>query len=357
MSFPLEEYEQFAAAGRAVGRAVVTQIWGSAPRSIGACMIATADGAIAGSVSGGCVENAVALDIAAVIASGQARTVTYGVSDETAWGVGLSCGGSLSVYVEPSVRPVVPAAATTRNRVVATIVDPPQPVPTGWSIGEAGDATEQLALADAVLEALTGEVELAARRALAHGASDTVVLTTSTGLAVTVLLEVFPRQPTLLLVGGVHVAQALMSLARPLGYRTVVADGRAGWLTRERFPDADRLLCAWPEEAFAEVGIDSSTCICLLSHDPKFDEPAMRLALRSPAAYVGAIGSRKTQASRRARLLEEGFTPDELARLHGPIGLDLGGREPMDTALAIMAEIAAARHGASGGFLSRRPAP
>jgi xanthine dehydrogenase accessory factor len=206
-----------------------------------------------------------------------------------------------------------------------------------------------------VLEALTGEVELAARRALAQGASETVVLTASTGLAVTVLLEVFSRQPTLLLVGGVHVAQALMSLARPLGYRTVVADGRAGWLTRERFPDADLLLCAWPEEAFAEVGIDSSTCICLLSHDPKFDEPAMRLALRSPAAYVGAIGSRKTQASRRARLLEEGFTPDELARLHGPIGLDLGGREPMDTALAIMAEIAAARHGASGGFLSRRP--
>jgi xanthine dehydrogenase accessory factor len=131
-----------------------------------------------------------------------------------------------------------------------------------------------------------------------------------------------------------------------------VADGRAVWLTRERFPYADELVLGWPDEAFARIGLDASTYVVLLSHDPKFDEPAMELALRSPAPYVGAIGSRKTQDKRRQRLREAGFSDADLARLRGPIGLDLGGRQPMETALAILAEITAVRHGGSGAPLS-----
>ena len=169
---------------------------------------------------------------------------------------------------------------------------------------------------------------------------------------VQVLLEVFARQPKLVIFGGVHVAQALTMLARPLGYRTFVADGREAWLTRERFPHADELVLGWPADAFARIGLDENTSVVLLSHDPKFDEPALEIALRSPAAYVGAIGSRKTQEKRRAHLREQGFTDDQVARLHGPIGLDLGGRHPMETALSILAEIAAVRNGATGRSLS-----
>jgi xanthine dehydrogenase accessory factor len=127
-----------------------------------------------------------------------------------------------------------------------------------------------------------------------------------------------------------------------------VADGRASFLTKERFPDVDRLVQAWPEDAFREVGIDDATCICILSHDPKFDEPALDAALRSPAAYIGAIGSRKTQEIRRQRLKDAGFSPEEIARLHGPIGLDLGGKQPGEIALAILAEITAVRHRKGG---------
>jgi xanthine dehydrogenase accessory factor len=142
------------------------------------------------------------------------------------------------------------------------------------------------------------------------------------------------------------VAAELVPLARALGYRTIVADGRPAFLTRERFPDADQLILGWPEEAFAQAGIDSATAVAVLTHDPKFDDPALMIALRSPAMYVGAIGSKKTQAARRERLGAAGLTEVQLARLFGPIGLDLGGRSPAETALAILAEITAVRYGA-----------
>jgi len=146
----------------------------------------------------------------------------------------------------------------------------------------------------------------------------------------------------------VHVAEELTGLAKPLGYRVVVADGRGGFLTPERFPDADLLVQEWPEDAFKQVGIDDATCVCVLSHDPKFDEPALDFALRSPARYVGAIGSRKTQEARRARLRAAAYSEEEIARLHGPIGLDLGGRHPGEIALAILAEVTAVRYGKTG---------
>jgi xanthine dehydrogenase accessory factor len=198
--------------------------------------------------------------------------------------------------------------------------------------------------------ALEGPVERAARLALARLAS-AVAFVEGPGGPVEVFLEVYPRRPTLLIFGGVHIAMALCRMAAPLGYRVVVADGREAFLTRERFPDADELILGWPEEVFAKVGLDPATCVCLLTHDPKFDEPALRLALRSPACYVGAIGSRKTQAHRREELRAAGFPPETIARLRGPIGLDLGGRAPEEIALAILAEITAVRYGKGAAAL------
>ncbi|HEX9755415.1 MAG TPA: XdhC/CoxI family protein [Gemmatimonadales bacterium] len=324
----LEEYERLSAEGP-VGRAVVTSVWGSAPRPEGATMLATADGRMAGSVSGGCVETAVVMAIQECLATGDRRLLEFSVTHERAWEVGLACGGTIRVFVEPEVRADVLEAARSRSDAAATSVIA-GPLPLG---------RPPLSL-DGVLEKAQSE-------ALAAGESRTAQVPTADGEA-SVFIEVFPRRPTLLLIGAVHVAEALVRLAGPLGYHTVVADGREALLTRERFPEADQLILGWPDEAFRRVTVDAATSVCVLSHDPKFDDPALRLALRSPAAYVGAIGSGKTQAARRERLRAEGFGEAELAKLHGPIGLDLGGRSPAEIALAILAEITAVRHGRGG---------
>jgi xanthine dehydrogenase accessory factor len=337
----LTDYDRFAAAGTPFGRAVVTSVWGSAPRAEGSCLLATADGKIAGSVSGGCVETATAMEIAQAIDANAPKLVTFGVSDERAWDVGLACGGTIKVLVEPAIRPeIIEAARGPGGVVVATVIEGP-------GFGSSVVVRDDDVMSGHLGAAIDREaVRAAARRALARQASTTVELPAPGG-PTRVFLEVFARQPTLLIFGGVHIAAALVPLAKALGYRVIVADGREAFLGRERFPQADELVLAWPGEAFEKVGIDPATYICVLSHDPKFDEPALEVALRSRAAYVGAIGSRKTQAARRERLREAGITDEQLARLRGPIGLDLGGRQPAETALAILAEMTAVRYGGS----------
>ena len=335
----LTDYDRLAAQGRPLGRAVVTSVWGSAPRPEGSSMLATADGTMAGSVSGGCVEGATATEIGEAIGRGTPKLVTFGVSHERAWEVGLACGGTIKVFVEPTVRPEVLAAARgPGGEIVATVLD-------GSDAGRSARIFEDGRMEGTLGQAVPHDaVRDAALAALAREASTTATMETGAGPA-NVFLEVFPRQPRLVIFGGVHIAVALVPLARALGYRTIVADGRPAFLTRERFPDADQLILAWPEAAFEQIGLDASCYVCILSHDPKFDEPAMQLALRSPARYIGAIGSRKTQASRREWLRSEGFSDEQIARVHGPIGLELGGRQPSETALAILAEMTAVRYG------------
>jgi xanthine dehydrogenase accessory factor len=335
----LQAYARLAATGP-VGRAVVTQVWGSAPRPEGAVLLATAEGRMAGSVSGGCVENAVVEEIGAAIARGTAQPLEYGVTHERAWEFGLSCGGTISMLVEPAVRPELLAAARRREAsVVASVIGGAAPLGSSLVVIEGGGREVH-----GFPEALAPRAAELAAAALAGLTSRTETIAAPEG-EVRVLLEVFPREPTLLVFGGVHIAMALVQLAKPLGFRTVVADAREAFLTRERFPDADELIIGWPDDVFARVGIDSATCLCLLTHDPKFDEPAIDAALRSNAAYIGVIGSRKTQALRRERLAKAGFSPADIARIKGPIGLDLGGREPAEIALAILAEITATRYG------------
>jgi len=321
----LADYHRLAATGP-VGRAVVVRVWGSAPRMAGATLIATADGRMAGSVSGGCVEVAVVGAIAEALTDRQARLVRFDVSHEQAWAIGLACGGRLEVLVEPGIRPAVLAAASgPGGAVVATVIGGTAPL---------GDPPP----------GLEGDLAGPVATAAAQQRSGTVTVGSPAG-DVEVFLEVFPRRETLLLIGAVHVAEVLARLARPLGYRVVVADARGAFLTRERFPDADLLLEAWPEQAFAAAEVDAATAVCVLTHDPKFDEPALDLALRSPARYIGAIGSRRTQAERRERLLARGFSQEDVGRIRGPIGLDLGGRQPAEIAVAILAEITAAKYG------------
>jgi xanthine dehydrogenase accessory factor len=334
----LTDYERFVSSGRPFGRAVVTSVWGSAPRPEGSCMLASDAGAIAGSVSGGCVESAAALEIGQAIVRGSPRLVTYGVTDERAWEVGLACGGTIKVFVEPAVRPEVLDAARGRGgEVVATIIAGPG-LGSSMRIFEDGRMEGSLR---GVTEQSVREASLAALKKESSASSEVQ----AHGGPVTLFLEVFPRQPRLVVFGGVQIAVALVPLAKALGYWTIVADGRQAFIGRDRFPDADELIQAWPEEAFQRIGLDSSCYVCVLSHDPKFDEPALQVALQSPAAYVGAIGSRKTQAARRDRLREAGLTEEQVGRLHGPIGLDLGGRQPAETALAILAEMTAVRYG------------
>ena len=345
----LTDYQLLKADGTPVGWAVVTSVWGSAPRAEGASLLATADGRIAGSISGGCVESAAAHEIKEAIQRGTPVMVSYGVTHERAWEVGLACGGTIKVFVQPVVPPEILAAAQGASGVVVATV-----ITTTSSACKPGDSAVVQENGVVTSQGWIGEaVRDAGLAALRREASTTLETKAPDGSPVTIFLEVFPRQPKLVIFGGVHIAMALVPLARSLGYRTIVADGRQAFVTRERFPSADELLVAWPEEAFAKIGIDNATYVCVLSHDPKFDDPALDLALRSAAPYIGAIGSRKTQAARRKRLHAEGFSDADLVRLHGPIGLDLGGRNPVETALAIMAEITMVRYGGSGRALAQ----
>ena len=345
-------------AGEAIGRAVVVRTFGSAPRPEGAVLLYATDGRIAGSVSGGCVEGAAAEEIDRARATGHARVIRYGISDEEAWDVGLACGGTIDVLVEPVAPAVVIDAARGsvgaggHGSAVITPLPDDSPPPE-FGLHQPGDgappATELVVSDDGSLTGTLGTPELdaelvaAAMAALKRGLSRTVELGGRS-----LFIEVFPVRPRLVVVGGVEVARSLVRLARELGFETVVVDGRAAFATAERFPDVDRLVIGWPDEVAEEIGLGPNDAVAVLSHDVKFDEPAIVEALRRGCRYVGAVGSKKTQADRRARLLDAGVSEEDLARLRGPVGLDLGGRAPAETALAILAEIVAERYGGSG---------
>jgi xanthine dehydrogenase accessory factor len=343
----LNEYDALMSTGEPVGRAMVTSVWGSAPRQHGASLLATPSGKLAGSVSGGCVESAAAQEIAAVIADGKPKQVTFGVSNARAWEVGLACGGTIQLLVQPEVPSVVLSAARSEGGVVvATVLEaagvehgrsPHAVIRSNRTVEHAGWPSW---LVSAVVEpGLDG---------LRRETSGTLDLTSPEGQAVSVFLESYPRRPTLLIFGGVHIAMAMVPQAKVLGFRTVVVDGRAAFLTRDRVPDADELILAWPDEACDRVGLDDSTYVCILTHDPKFDEPATDRALGSPARYIGAIGAKKTAQARRERLERAGFSPEQIARVRGPIGLDLGGRAPAEIALSVLAEMTAVRYRRAG---------
>jgi xanthine dehydrogenase accessory factor len=335
----LPDIDRWRAAGEKVALATVVRTWGSAPRGLGSRMALTAQ-RMAGSVSGGCVEGAVVEAGREVLATGRPRLLHFGVADETAWEVGLSCGGVIEVFVEPLDAALYDALrgelmAERRAALVEVVKGPAEALGRTLLLREDGRVEGSIPGRD-------GPAREAARAALADGRSRCVALAGETPLEV--LVDALPPSPTLVMVGGVHIAVALTALAATLGYRTVVVDPRAAFGSVERFAQAHRVVQSWPDEALDAIGLDSSTAVAVLTHDPKLDDPALRAALASPAFYVGALGSKATQEKRRRRLLGAGVAEAQLERLHAPIGLALGGRSPAEIALAVMAQIVAERN-------------
>jgi xanthine dehydrogenase accessory factor len=358
----VETLAAWRADGVEIGRAVVVRTFGSAPRPEGAVLLAAADGRIAGSVSGGCVEGAAVEEIQRAWANRRSRVIRYGITDEQAWDVGLACGGAIDVLIEPEVREPVESAAraaaapgASHGRAVIT------PLPVDLPGAEAGarprgegeaSASALVAWDDGRLEGslghavLDGELVRLALEELARGTSRTVELGDRL-----LFIEVFPPQPRLVVFGAAQIAIPLVSIAHAIGYQTIVVDSRPAFATRERFPDVDQLVVGWPDEVADGIGIGPSDAVVVLSHDNKLDEPAIVTAFARGCRYVGAIGSRKRLAARKERLVAAGARGEDLERLRSPIGLDLGGRGPAETALAIMAEIVAARYGGTGSVL------
>jgi xanthine dehydrogenase accessory factor len=353
----LSTIESWGDAAETAGRAVVVRTFGSAPRPEGAVLLAAADGRIAGSVSGGCVEGAAAEEIERARMTGHSRVIRYGISDEEAWDVGLACGGTIDVLMQPAIPEPALRAARDASRegghgtavITPLPTDSPPPEFGEHEPGEGAPPAATLTVDEAGLHGTLGDaaqdtqLEQAARESLRRGLSCTVELGGRS-----LFIEVYPVRPRLVIVGATEMARALASIAGTLGYERIVVDARPAFAAKERFPDIERLINDWPDEAFEAIGLGPNDAVAVLSHDAKFDEPAIAEALRRGARYVGAVGSRKTQGDRRTRLREAGVEEADLARLHGPIGLDLGGRAPAETALSIMAEIVADRYGGSG---------
>jgi xanthine dehydrogenase accessory factor len=324
------DLERWQAAGERVALATVVATRRSAPRPIGSKLGVSSSGELAGSVSGGCVENDVYGAAQEVLGGAGPRLITYGISDDLAFEVGLPCGGEIDVFVETADQELIERIERIvdegRHAVLFTVLD-------GDDVGErrlVEDAAGDEVATDLLRSGRSRVLELDGRK---------------------VFGEVFGPPPRLLVIGAVDTAEALCQAAGRLGWRTIVADARARFATSERVPSADEVLVSWPDEALARVQPDYATAIVVLTHDDKFDVPALKGALETEAFYVGALGSRRNQERRRERLLEAGVPDESLERIAGPSGLDIGAQTPAETALSILAEILAARAGRSGGSL------
>lgn len=335
MNDVLEAIESWRARGEQVAIATVIKALGSSPRQVGAKMAVSSSGSIAGSVSGGCIEGAVFEECQEAMQSSNAKALHFGVADETAWEVGLACGGTIDVFVEP-LPPLYDAMrdALQSQHPLASVVVLDGSLRSGARLLVRPDGSTMGSTGDANFDA---QVAADARTLLGRGESVVRSYTIERG-DVRVFIESLVPSPTLFLVGAVHISSALVALAKVLDFRTVVVDAREAFATEERFPNVDELVTEWPDEAL-EGRLGPSSYVAVLTHDPKLDDPALKVALQSPARYIGALGSKRTHASRLERLREEGFSDEQLARIHGPIGISIGARTPQEIALSILAEI------------------
>ena len=316
--------------GRRVAIATVIETWGSAPQPVGSLLVIDAKGDFAGSVSGGCVEAEVIAQAADVIAAGSAQALKFGVPDDKAWSLGLACGGSIRVFLEP-LRAGGAAPESVYSRLLSDV-----------------EARRRVALATKLD---TGECRLAHGPAdleagMAPALDDAFQRDASrlAGQGNEIFINVFNPTIRLIIVGAVHVAQALVPMARALGYEVTIVDPRAAFATEERFGDA-MLVRDWPDEALVRLGMDERTALIALTHGAKIDDPALIAALASGSFYVGALGSRKTHAERIARLTKAGVSKPDLERIHAPIGLDIGAQGAAEIAVSIIAEMTAVLRG------------
>ncbi|MBA2615404.1 MAG: XdhC family protein [Actinobacteria bacterium] len=334
----LPELERWAAEGLAAATATVVRTERSAPRAPGAVLGVSERGEVVGSVTGGCVEPAVYEEAREVLSGAPPRLVTYGIADEEAFEVGLPCGGTVHIFVDALDPGLLPALseALAAERPVALVVPVSGP--------EAG--RKRLVFADQ--PAADGKLEEAARTTLARGESTLV-----TAEGVDVFVQSFAPRPQLYVFGAVDHAAAIARQGRFLGYRVTVCDARAKFATPERFPEADELVVEWPDRFLADAPVDVRTAICVLTHEERFDVPLLQIALRTPAGYIGAMGARRTNERRAERLREAGVSDEAIARIHAPIGLDIGSRTPEEVAVSVAAEIVAVMRGKAAAL---RPA-
>ena len=357
----IDDVERWAAAGERFALATVVGTWRSAPRQPGAAMAMAGDGEPVGSVSGGCVEGAVYELSQEVLASGEPVFQRYGVSDDDAFAVGLTCGGIIDIFVEavdaatfPEILSVVSSVRDHEPVAVATVIDGPGNIGAHlvvWndrSTGGLGSARLDAAVTDDV------------RGMLDHGATGVLRIGPDGERRqdeLSVFVQSFAPAPQMLVFGAIDFAAAVARVGKFLGYRVTVCDARGVFATRKRFPDADEVVVEWPHRFLEKANVDARTVICVLTHDPKFDVPLLEAALKTDAAYIGAMGSRRTHDDRLARLRDEGVTETSLARIASPIGLDIGARTPEETAVSIAAEIVALRWGGSGQRLAGTDGP
>jgi xanthine dehydrogenase accessory factor len=346
--------------GETFGLATVVRTFRSAPRDPGAALAVEPGGEVIGSVSGGCVEGAVYELSTEVADSGDPVLQTYGVSDDDAFAVGLTCGGILDIFVEPVNRQTFPelgeiAAAVERGEpvAVATVISGPGQVGARRVIW--GDLSRASTGSLGAGDRLDAAVDDDARGMLAQGLTGTRHYGEHgerRGDELAVFVNSFAPPPQMLVFGAIDFAAAVARAGKFLGYHVTVCDARPVFATKSRFPEADEVVVDWPHRFLAGVDVDARTVICVLTHDPKFDVPVLEVALRTPAGYIGAMGSRRTHEDRLERLRAVGMTEAELARLRSPIGLDLGARTPEETAVSIAAELIQLRWGGTGRALT-----
>ena len=348
------------AEGRRVVAATLVERIGSAPFDPGAEMMIDDRGRVEGTVTGGCVESALVAEAEAVLAGGAAKLVRYGMSDEQAFGVGLMCGGTVTVFVHeirPGDRPALAAVAAARAAG--------EPAALATLLGGAGAGSKLAILATGAVGGLgiglldhnvereaRGFLEEGVSRIRSYGAGGEVM-----GDELDVCIQAFQTRPEMLIYGAIDYSVALARIAAELGYRVTICDARAAFAAGKRFADVAEVVVDWPDRDLARRRLGPRDAILVFTHDPKFDEPALLAALRSGAGYVGALGSRRTQAERIGRLRAAGIGSEQLRRLHAPCGLDLGARTPEETAVSILAEVVAARTGRGGERLTETSGP
>jgi xanthine dehydrogenase accessory factor len=358
----LDELMRRYVAGETVALGTVVATFSSAPRAPGAAMMVSSDGEAVGSVSGGCVEGAVYELGQQVISDGEPVLQRYGVSDDDAFAVGLTCGGIIDIYVEaisaarfPELTELVKSVQVEEPVALATVVEHPDPARRGTHLvvwpGRVAGTLGSARADDAVADDARGLLATGRSGMLHYGIDGQ-----RRGEGMAVFVNSFEPPPRMLVFGAIDFAAAMARLGSFLGYRVTVCDARPVFATHSRFPSADEVVVNWPHRylaAEAAAGrIDRRTVIAVLTHDPKFDVPLLEVALRTDVGYVGAMGSRRTHDDRLARLRDIGMTEEELARLSSPIGLNLGARTPEETAVSIAAEIIALRWGGKGERLT-----
>ena len=313
-------------AGKEVALATVIDTWGSSPRPVGSQLAVDNDGTFVGSVSGGCIEGAVIGEAMESISDGQIRVLDFGVTNEQAWEVGLACGGSIKIFIEKAnARQTL--SLLTDDRPLASVTD----IESGAHSFVSGEKVEgELALSEEML----GNV----RQAVRDDRSKIYKVDNQSFFA-----QVFNKPLRMLIVGAVHISQALAPMAEAAGFGVTIIDPRGSFATDTRFPNIN-LVDEWPDDAMKVLEPDARTAVVTLTHDPKLDDPALEIALKSNAFYIGSLGSRRTHASRLERLTELGFGQEDFARIKGPIGLDIGATSPAEIAVSVLAQIIASKH-------------